>query len=102
MLRVHENIYCALYPFTLKRWNGDEYLASFMTTCALGGALGLHVVLLMGIIVSLEGPGALDFLAPKIVFLTVVLLITLGGYAAFVRNDRYRQLTVKFDSIPTQ
>jgi hypothetical protein len=41
---MYEHLYSALYEWNLKRWSGDDYMASFMTAAGLAGAVGMNIV----------------------------------------------------------
>jgi hypothetical protein len=93
---MYQHIYAALYGWNLERWHGDDYMASFLTACALSGAVGMNGVLGIGLYVAVYGP-----LEPVPVIGDSIFLIGGGAllllhYLAFVRQERYKDLLQRF------
>lgn len=98
---IFEGVYAALYDFSLRRWHGDEAMASWFTACALYGAVSLGAVLVGTIVaVSLGLPRPIvtaEWIGDA---LAVAMLggIGLAHYLAFIRNRRYRSVLQRFHS----
>jgi Ca2+/Na+ antiporter len=96
---VYRDIYASLYRWSLKRWHGDEYMASVLTAVVLAGAIVSNCGLVLGVLVLLTGP--LPWW-PDIVSIVFVALIVLPHLWAFVRNDRYREVLRRFERRPQE
>ena len=99
LLRRYEAIYAALYSFSLKRWRGDEEMASFFTACTLAGATIMNVALCAGIVVAVRGP--FTGLLSKGMILAASAAIFVVSYLLFIHNDRHRQVLVAYTSRPS-
>lgn len=89
------DVFAALYTSNLKLWHGDDYMASFLTAVGLCGAVGMNVLLLVGIVtavwnVRLGGPPWAYMLVP---FALLVL-----GYLLFVHSRRFEKHTQEFEA----
>lgn len=91
---MYEDVYSALYQSTLRRWR-DEGMASWMTACGLAGAVCANLALIVGFVVAMYGPLAPAWPGRPLAGLAVVGIL-LGNYAAFIRNNRYRQVVARF------
>src|SRR5688572_21640871 len=97
---IYEDMYSALYHVILKSWHGDDYMASFMSACALGGAAGLNIGLGIGVVRAMYFADAAHPIIPTWIVTIVFLLVAYGLYAAFLRGDRYQQVVRRFQCKP--
>ena len=96
LLRAHEAAYAALFSFSVKGWGGNESTASFLTACALAGAVVMNFALLVGLTVFVAGP--LDHVFSPAVVIVLVAAVMLLHYALFVRDERYTEIHARFSS----
>ncbi len=90
---MYEHIYSALCEWNLKRWNGDDYMASWMTACGLAGALTMNTALAFGVLAAVYGPLPS---VPKWIFFSIPIGYILLNYKAFVQHDRYVAIVRRF------
>lgn len=94
--QVLDSFYAALFEWNIRRWGGDEYMASFLTACGLGGAMIFNVVVVSGAVAAWLGPQALALGVTYGLFLIIAGI----SYARFVRQNRYIQLAQDFRGRP--
>jgi hypothetical protein len=96
----YEHVYSAGYKWQLKRWAGDDEMASRMTAIALAGALSANCALAVLIFVLFHGPLPLEGQYwPAVLPVGGAFLL---NYMAFVRADRYRKVVQRFDRRSSQ
>jgi hypothetical protein len=97
---MYKDIYSALYEWNLKRWSGDDYMASFMTAAGLTGALMMNTALAVGALVAAYGPNALAAFRSIWVSVTLFGILSLVNYIAFLRHDQYKYVVQRFRAKP--
>lgn len=95
---MYKNVYSALYEWTLSRWHGDDYMASWMTAVGLAGALAMNTVLGIMLYVATRGPLST---VPRWSFYLIPLTYFLINYGVFVRHDRYAEVVRRFRARPS-
>ena len=93
----YESLYCALYNGTLERWNGDQHVASLMTSVGLAGAVTANVLVVLTILRLFRGPA----FVPRWLPLVVLAICLVLNYAHFLRDKRYVGLARRFDGTPS-
>jgi hypothetical protein len=101
--RSYQDTYAALYQSNVRRWGGDEDMASWMTACALAGAVCANLVLAVAITVAFQGPlptRQARLLVAALVA-AVFVAVSASNYVAFIRHDRYREVVLRFQHRPS-
>ncbi len=99
---MYEDIYAALYSWSLRRWHGNDYMASFLTASSLSGAQGMNFIALAILSSFLVGRDAFRAIFPSYTGLVVICAILLTNYLVFVRRRRYDILFKRFQRYPME
>jgi hypothetical protein len=97
---TYESLYSALYEWNLRRWDGDSYMASFMTAAGLAGALTMNLALMLGLFVAKYGALTIPPFDRTWVFFSIPVAFLLLNYTAFLRDDRYVEIVRRFRAKP--
>lgn len=95
---LYELLYAAVFEFVVKKWNGDEEMASLATALSLGGALVSNA--LLAVILYGTFSGAPPELPRPILFMVPIALLSLN-YFLFIREHRYLEIVQRFVGRPS-
>ena len=92
------HVYAALYAGNLRRWHGDEVMASWMTAIGLAGAVAANLGALLIIVRAVYSPDPAP-LFPDWVGYGLTGLIFWWSYVTFVHDGQYRQTISAFERL---
>lgn len=85
----YEDAYAALLEGSVRAWQGDVYMASYLTASAFAGAMIMNVAFAIGLVRAVFGPATVAPATGIIPGLAVVAIFLTMAYVLLLREDRY-------------